>query len=94
MFLNDKNKARQIVASVWLLCSFVILSMSVYGQELTGKISGKVQDGSGYALPQANIILEGTTFGAASNDDGTFEIHPVPPGVYTLHSLLLWWDMR
>jgi len=50
-----------------------------------GKIAGKVTDKTtGEPLYGANIILTGTTMGAAADIDGNFTILNVPPGEYTL----------
>ena len=51
----------------------------------TGKLTGRVTDAETKdSLPGANVILEGTTIGAATNIDGQFIILNVPPGKYTL----------
>ncbi len=49
----------------------------------TGKIAGTVKDKeTGEALPFANVIIEGTTMGAATDIEGNFVILNVPPGIY------------
>lgn len=51
----------------------------------TGKITGKVVDqNSGEPLIGANILIEGTMFGAATDIDGNYTILNVSPGSYTL----------
>lgn len=62
----------------------------------TGKIAGRVTDAAtGETLPGANIVIEGTTLGAASDVDGDYIILNVPPGTYTLvASMLSYGDMR
>lgn len=51
----------------------------------TGKVVGSVKDlETGEALLGANIIIEGTSLGAASNENGEFIILNVPPGTYRL----------
>jgi len=56
----------------------------------TGKISGKVADKeSGEPLPGVNVIIVGTTTGAATNINGEFFIVNVPPGNYTLRANLI-----
>ncbi|HPN38496.1 MAG TPA: carboxypeptidase-like regulatory domain-containing protein [Melioribacteraceae bacterium] len=51
----------------------------------TGKISGKVTDKeTGEPLPGINVILQGTTMGAATDIDGNFIINNIPPGSYTV----------
>lgn len=54
----------------------------------TGKISGIITDKtSGEALPGANVVLEGTSFGAATDINGHYTILNVPPGLYSLKVL-------
>jgi len=56
----------------------------------TGKISGRVVDGStGEPLPGCNILLEGTVLGAASDLDGNYYILNIPPGTYTLRFMMI-----
>lgn len=51
----------------------------------TGKIVGSVKDkNSGDPLIGANVVLEGTNFGAATDIDGYFVIINIPPGTYDL----------
>ena len=51
----------------------------------TGKIMGRALDTeTGQTLPYANIILKGTTMGAAANESGEYFIINVPVGEYTL----------
>jgi outer membrane receptor protein involved in Fe transport len=52
---------------------------------VTGKISGVITDaGSGEELIGANIIIEGTSFGAATGANGSYVILNIPPGTYTV----------
>jgi outer membrane receptor protein involved in Fe transport len=49
----------------------------------TGKIAGTVTDKeTGDPLPGANVIVAGTTLGAAADMNGQYTILQVPPGVY------------
>jgi hypothetical protein len=48
----------------------------------TGKISGRVVDDLGDPLPGANVIVEGTQLGAATDIDGNYFIIGVPVGEY------------
>jgi outer membrane receptor protein involved in Fe transport len=63
-----------------------IVPFFAFGQS-SGKIIGVVKDaGSGELLPGVNIILEGTTFGGASDVDGYYVILNVPVGVYDVRA--------
>ncbi len=51
----------------------------------TGKISGKVTDAeTGEPLLGINVVIQGTTQGAATGLDGTYIIINIEPGTYTL----------
>ena len=51
----------------------------------TGKIAGKVTDGStGEPIVGCNVLVEGTTMGTATDVDGEYVILKVPSGTYTL----------
>ncbi len=56
----------------------------------TGKIAGRVLDGAtGQGLPGVNVIIEGTTLGAATDGEGNFIILMVPPGVYNVKAMMI-----
>src|SRR5436309_6250993 len=51
----------------------------------TGKIAGEVKDSqTGEPVVGANVLVEGTSHGAATNIDGYFVILNLPPGKYTV----------
>ena len=51
----------------------------------TGKITGKVLDKeTGNPLPGVNVLLEGTSMGAATDANGEFYVMEVPPGLYNV----------
>ncbi|MFC1546992.1 carboxypeptidase regulatory-like domain-containing protein, partial [Candidatus Neomarinimicrobiota bacterium] len=53
----------------------------------TGKVAGVVRDAeTGDMLPGANVILEGTTLGAATDTEGRYHILNVPVGEYDVRS--------
>jgi hypothetical protein len=63
---------------------------SIYNFAQVGKISGIVKDGTtGEALIGANVFLEGTTIGAATNVDGYYSIINVPPGIFNLKASMV-----
>jgi len=64
----------------------------VYGGT-TGKISGKVVDTqTGEGIMGANVVIIGTTMGAATDLDGNYFIINVPPGVYDLRATVIGYD--
>jgi len=69
-----------LIAGVILLTSIPLAS---YAQ--SGSIKGVVHDEStGRPLTGVNVLLKGTTFGAATSDSGSFAIDNVPVGKYTI----------
>jgi len=72
------------VVSIILMVSILILPDFVFAQT-TGKIIGRVMDADrNEYLPGANVFLEGTSYGAATDREGEFTIFRVAPGTYTL----------
>ncbi len=62
---------------------FIFVHLAIGGT--TGKITGTITDkASGDPLPGANVILAGSTTGAAADIDGDFTILHVSPGVYSV----------
>lgn len=56
----------------------------------SGKIAGSVKDAStGEPLIGTNIIIEGTTLGAASDSEGDYYIINVTPGTYTVKATMI-----
>ncbi len=56
----------------------------------TGKIVGTVKDkNTGESLPGVNIMVEGTTLGAASGEDGKYFIINVPAGSYKITATMV-----
>jgi len=63
----------------------LVVLVGVIFSGTTGKITGVVKDkGTGEPLIGANVVLKGTSMGAATNLDGEFLILNVTPGSYDL----------
>ena len=74
---------RFIIQSLSVFLLTVLFIGSTFAQ--SGKISGKVIDGNtGEALPFVNVLVEGTTQGAASDIEGYFAIIGLRPGIYNV----------
>lgn len=69
---------------IFAICFLILLPLLLFAG-ITGKIAGAVKDKStGAPLPGVNVIIFGTTIGAASDIHGRYFILSVPPGTYTL----------
>ena len=71
-----------------LVLALFLLTANVWGQQVTGSVSGQVKDSSGAAIAGANVTARNTETGLSrsttSNDNGNFLIVPVPgpqPGI-------------
>jgi hypothetical protein len=68
----------------------LILSVQFIFAGTTGKIAGTIADAdNGEPLPGVNVILEGTTIGAATDINGYYVILNVPPGTYNLKATFI-----
>ncbi|MFB6271815.1 MAG: carboxypeptidase-like regulatory domain-containing protein, partial [Salinibacter sp.] len=68
------------------LCAVALacVSLPAKAQE-TASLSGYVRDAkTGETLLQANVIIQGTSRGAATNNSGYYTIGDLPPGTYTV----------
>jgi len=74
--------------SVFLATLILFLSTNLFGQQLTGSLSGTANDSSGAAVPGASVELKNAASGdirhVVSNGDGFFAIVSVQPGTYSL----------
>ncbi len=67
------------------LLIIIFFSQTYLYAGVTGKIAGKVTDTqTGEELIGINVLIEGTTTGAATGIDGSYIINNIEPGVYTL----------
>ncbi len=73
--------------NLFFLC--LLWSVSVFAQN-AGKISGRVVDAKTQEpIPSANLVVVGTTMGAASDLDGYFFILNIAPGTYELRASIV-----
>jgi len=69
-----------------LLLLLTIYSESKFYCGTTGKLSGKVIDAeSREPMPGVNVVIEGTTIGAATDIDGIYIINNITPGTYSVN---------
>ncbi len=74
----------QKVLFLIFFASLFLINNYIYPQS-TGKIMGKVIDEStNEGIPFANVLITGTSIGAASDENGNYVILNVSPGVYSV----------
>lgn len=66
------------------LLTLVALPVMLFAQTANGKIAGVVTNNDGEPLSGANVIVVGTSYGAAADADGRYFINDVPAGKYTV----------
>jgi hypothetical protein len=80
MKITEKKELTMNRSILGALVGIIMISGALFGQ---GTISGSVSDADGNALPGANVVVEGTTLGAAATLSGGYSIN-VPDGSYTV----------
>ena len=81
----DVKMSKSFVPVLCLLFVVSILGIHSINAQGSGTISGTVVDkASGEKLLFANIQLEGTSLGTATDDEGKFIIRQIPPGDYQI----------
>jgi len=87
--MHQKNIQRFFL----LLIIFAISMYQFAWSGTTGKITGIVTDvQTGEPLPGVNVLIEGTTMGAATNMKGYYVILNVHPGTYTLIASMIGYE--
>ncbi len=61
----------------------LVFPMIILGQD-NGIIKGKITDKNNDPIPSVNVLLTGTTIGAATDLEGNYIIENIPAGEYTL----------
>ncbi len=74
-----------------LILALFLVPVFVFAQ--TGDIQGRVIDkSSGEGIAGANVMIKGTTLGAASDADGNFLINNVPAGVHSVTASVIGYE--
>ncbi|MEM1127049.1 MAG: TonB-dependent receptor [Bacteroidota bacterium] len=72
---------------LWSLLCLGTLSIPSASFAQTGTIAGTIVDAeNGETIIGANVLVAGTTFGAATDIDGNFSIPSLQPGTYTINA--------
>ncbi|MBF8295267.1 MAG: hypothetical protein HW389_1812 [Bacteroidetes bacterium] len=81
---------------LFLVFVFVIVSTpALHAQQKKGSLEGTVIDkNTRQPLELVNVLIEGTTIGAASDSEGRYDIHNIPVGVYTVRFSIIGFKKR
>jgi outer membrane receptor protein involved in Fe transport len=72
--------------------AFIFLGAMLYAQS-SGKLMGIITDeNTGEPLIGANVVIEGTFLGAATNVEGRYVILNIPPGIYNVKVSMVGYD--
>ena len=69
-----------------MLIALVLLPTMMFAQSTTAKLAGVVADADGNPLVGANVVVEGSNLGAATDELGRYYILDVPVGTYDLRA--------
>jgi len=83
MRFNSKTKHFNFILTLLFLLSQTIFAGT------TGKISGIITDEIGEPMPGVNVMIVGTTLGAASDINGEYFILNIPPGTYSIRASMV-----
>ena len=73
------------ISAITISFLFILALLNIVYGGTTGKIAGRIIDAeTGEGLPGANVQINGTTLGAATDVDGNYTILNVPPGIYKI----------
>ena len=72
------------IARLLLIPLVLLLLAGLIPDATTGKLAGTVVDDLGDPLPGANVVIDGTTLGAATDIDGKYFIIGIPVGAYSV----------
>ncbi|MCH8021895.1 TonB-dependent receptor [candidate division KSB1 bacterium] len=79
------KKLRTNLGMAGVLCVVFFIFTAIGFAQDKATLTGNVTDSDdGSPLPGANIVLVGTTMGAASSRSGDFTVGNIPPGTYTV----------
>jgi len=81
---------RKLILSFMLACIALFVYHGVTLAGITGKIAGVIKDAAtGEPLPAVNVVIEGTTLGGATDNEGHYFIINIPPGTYSLQASMV-----
>ena len=81
---EDIKMYKSVTFLFFMVLFLSIMTIPVYAQT-TGKIAGTIEEATtGEPVAGANVYIEGTGYGAATDLQGSYFIINIPPGTYTV----------
>jgi len=75
---------------IGVIVCMIVFTCSTAWAATVGKITGTIRDAeNGLPLGGVNIILEGSSMGAATDMNGYYVILNVPPGLYSMKAMMI-----
>ena len=77
------RRATRLIAALTLACAASAVALLVprpLGAQMTGRVTGVVTSDQGAPIPGAQVVVEGTSLGALTGDDGRYTITGVASG--------------
>ena len=85
-FVYKYSFGGRIMRKLRMLIALVLLPTMMFAQSTTAKLAGVVADADGNPLVGANVVVEGSNLGAATDELGRYYILDVPVGTYDLRA--------
>ena len=85
-FVYKNSFGGRIMRKLRMLIALLVLPTLMFAQSTTAKLAGVVSDADGNPLVGANVVVEGSNLGAATDQLGRFYILDVPVGDYNLRA--------
>jgi len=85
-FVYKNSFGGRIMRKLRMLIALVLLPAMIFAQSTTAKLAGVVADSDGNPLVGANVVVEGSNLGAATDELGRYYILDVPVGTYDLRA--------
>ena len=85
-FVYKNSFGGRIMRKLRMLIALLVLPTLMFAQSTTAKLAGVVSDADGNPLVGANVVVEGSNLGAATDQLGRYYILDVPVGDYNLRA--------
>lgn len=85
-----QTKSKSLWQALAMAALLPLVAGGLYGQAVSGDVTGRVLDASGAGVPNATVVAQneetGTKTEAPTNSDGVYRLSNLPVGSYTLNA--------